>query len=448
MNRLQVCTLLFVLSSLSPLSAQHKTLEELTKESPLIVAAHVDSADSFIAADGEMYTNVRLEVASILKDSDQNEPTQLNFIVKGGQIGDRVVFFTDSPRFEAGEDILLFGSTSAPEEKVSLQNARGRAVMERVRQYRQDDGEEINEREKSRMNKFLERLQRPSNPEIAEAEALDLNATNACSAYIGPKWATPNATYALGGNLPPSWAAPIQAAAQAWTQGGSRFAFTLDSKSPHTISLADLGAGNTLASTRVEWQGSNMLRFSMTFNNRYVWNTTPASGQFDIQAITAHELGHALGLNHPGAAECAEETMWASAAAAETKKRSLEAGDKNGIVSLYGAAASTTPPPPPPPPTTTIPAPATSYFGVAASTLSANKPLVLVFRGSALDPARVEGLVTGGVCGTTGCVIKPIGASATDLVFSNVYPAGAFTLRLRSGPTGTLGTNNTFTVVP
>lgn len=50
--------------------------------------------------------------------------------------------------------------------------------------------------------------------------------------------------------------------------------------------------------------------------------------------IATHELGHAMGLGHPSDA-CTEETMFAYANYAETKKRDLNAGDMAGIKKLY-----------------------------------------------------------------------------------------------------------------
>lgn len=432
------------------LSAQHKTLEELTKDSPLILAGRVSSADSYIAEDGEIYTRVRLDVAAVLKNGDATTPSELAFDIKGGQVGDRVVLFTDAPRFEAGEDILYFGTTAQPEEKINLASATGRKALQRVSQYREDSGTPVSDFESSRLNRFLNRRDKlSSDPEAI----LELDATaSACSAYMGPKWSTPATTYSLASSIPSTWATAIQAAAQSWNQGGSKFAFSFSASSPHSISLADLGAGSTLASTRVEFFQSNqqMVRFSMTFNNRYTWSTSGQAGQFDVQSITAHELGHALGLNHPGAAACSEETMWFSAGAGETKKRSLEPGDKNGLVTLYGAAATTTttpqPPPPPPAPAPTVATPVPSYFALATTNPVATRPLAIVFRGTSFVPTTIEAILTGGICGTVGCIVKPAGASTTDLVFLNNIPAGAYTIRLRNGTGNPLSTPNTFTV--
>ena len=54
----------------------------------------------------------------------------------------------------------------------------------------------------------------------------------------------------------------------------------------------------------------------------------------DLQNISTHEAGHALGLSHAGDS-CTEETMYRYASFGEAKKRSLHDGDIAGLNSLY-----------------------------------------------------------------------------------------------------------------
>ena len=54
----------------------------------------------------------------------------------------------------------------------------------------------------------------------------------------------------------------------------------------------------------------------------------------DYQNIAIHEFGHGAGMDHPSD-RCIEETMYRFAQAGETKKRTLNAGDIEGIKKLY-----------------------------------------------------------------------------------------------------------------
>ena len=443
MHRFQIRTLSFVLSAAATLMAgQSKTLAELTRESPLIVLGRVSSANSYVGADEEIYTDVSVRTESVLKDSEESGQTDLRFTVKGGTVGDKVVVFSDVPRFESGEDVVVFGTADRPVEKYRLDPARGRDLVYQIAQSRADAGESIPEKEMDRAREFLRTVETGTRE---RGGVIELGAVS-CSAYTGPTWATPATTYVAGPNLPATWAAVLQAAAQSWTGAGSKFGFTSSVSSPHIISLGDLGAGSTLASTRSEYSVATkkMVRFSMTFNNRFTWTTTGEAGKFDVQAIATHELGHALGLDHPADNACSEETMWASAGSGETKKRSLEAGDKAGAATLYGSATGTTPPPAPP---AAVPAaPVLTYFSLVTTRAVATKPLVILAQGSNIDPAKVQGFFTGGVCGTAGCVALPYGASTTDVVFINTLPAGAYTVAIRNSATGAPSAVRTFTV--
>lgn len=448
MNRFQIRTLSFVLSGVSLIAGQIKTLSDLTRESSRIVMGRVATADSYVGADGEIYTDVSLTPESVLSDRDGAGDAELRFTVKGGTVGDRVVYFTDVPRFEAGEDVVVFSDGAGqPMEKILVDPVHGEDVLTRIEQAREDAGEILSDREKTRARQFLRRLE--SRGRDREGSII-LNAVS-CSAYMGPKWASPATTFVIGANLPTAWTPVLNAAVQTWNTAGSKFAFTQNASSPHVIALGDLGAGNTLASTRIEYlQSANkIVKFTLTFNNRFTWSTTGETGKFDVQAIATHELGHALGLNHPSDASCSEETMWASAGSGETKKRSVEVGDKAGVVTLYGTAATSTPTPAPTPtPTPAAAAPTVTSFALITTKPIATQPLAMLFQGTNINPATVQALLTGGSCGTAGCIARPYAASTVNVLFVNLLPAGTYTLAIRNTSTGTLSPRQTFVVNP
>lgn len=67
----------------------------------------------------------------------------------------------------------------------------------------------------------------------------------------------------------------------------------------------------------------------------------PTTGTNDIQNMLTHELGHVLGLDHPCSTStlmnpCSETTMYPKAPLGETKKRTLDQDDMDGLCGLYG----------------------------------------------------------------------------------------------------------------
>lgn len=441
MNRFPKRTLIFVLSSVALMAGQSKTLEELTRESQQIALGQVTAADSYVGPDGEVYTDVALTPESLLKDDEGGGRSELRFTVKGGTIGDRVVQFSDAPQFTAGESVVLFrGAAGQPLEKLRLDPVSGQELVARIQRLREDAGEAVPAEEQLRAIQFMRTVEHNGRE---RGGVIELDAS-ACAALMGPKWATPATTYRVDAAVPTAWSPVLQTAAQSWTNAGSKFAFSLNASSPHLVALGDLGAGGPLASTRVEYYQSSqqLVKFSMTFNTRYTWSTTGEAGKFDVQGVATHELGHALGLTHPSAAACSEETMWASAGTGETKKRSLEAGDKDGVTSLYGAATGSAPAPAPAVPT----APVVSAFALVTTRAVATKPLVILVQGSNIDPAKVQGLFTGGMCGTAGCIATPYASSTANVVFINSLSAGTYKLAIRNGATGASAAPSTFTV--
>ncbi|MCK4634626.1 MAG: matrixin family metalloprotease [Candidatus Aenigmarchaeota archaeon] len=59
------------------------------------------------------------------------------------------------------------------------------------------------------------------------------------------------------------------------------------------------------------------------------------SDKMDFESIATHELGHSVGLDDLYNSDCSEMTMYGYANYGETKKRTLENGDKTGVSKLY-----------------------------------------------------------------------------------------------------------------
>ena len=86
-----------------------------------------------------------------------------------------------------------------------------------------------------------------------------------------------------------------------------------------------------------------LVEWDVVFNTDYPFGNAGSTDEnnlgdtllMDYQNIATHEFGHSLGLSHPGDT-CTEETMYRYASFGETKKRTIEAGDKTGLDNLYG----------------------------------------------------------------------------------------------------------------
>lgn len=111
----------------------------------------------------------------------------------------------------------------------------------------------------------------------------------------------------------------------------------------NTVSFGDLGDPNAIAVTTV-WgyfsgppQTRELLEWDMLFNDASFsfGNSDSNSSKMDFLNIFTHEQGHSSGLGDLYDSGCLEETMYGYSTEGETKKRSLNAGDIEGIQKLY-----------------------------------------------------------------------------------------------------------------
>ncbi|PWK13078.1 matrixin family metalloprotease [Tumebacillus permanentifrigoris] len=87
-----------------------------------------------------------------------------------------------------------------------------------------------------------------------------------------------------------------------------------------------------ITSTLVNSTTNKIVEADLDINVSYPFANDGSSGNYDIGGNITHEIGHLLGLEHTTDTEA---TMYSSSQMGETKKRTIEQDDKNGILFLY-----------------------------------------------------------------------------------------------------------------
>lgn len=154
--------------------------------------------------------------------------------------------------------------------------------------------------------------------------------------YSGYKWAGTSAVYGWDwwGSVPAEWKSSIRDAATTWNAAGSVFRLNEDFWTGN-IYTAQL-ASNVQADATIWLSGNTITSSRIRFNNQLSWSTTGESGKHDVQDVATHEFGHWLKLNDLYGSGDTEKTMYYAGSSGQTKRRTLEQDDKNGIIYIYG----------------------------------------------------------------------------------------------------------------
>ncbi len=178
--------------------------------------------------------------------------------------------------------------------------------------------------------------------------------------YAGYKWSQTSANYYINGVFAPSFRTAMHAADYTWNNAGSAFQFHYQgttNRNPNVWAFApdgyndigfykkgNIGVVTVLASVRNETNGKAIVETDTTFNTSNNFTTDGELGKYDVQNVMTHEFGHWLkledltGWGAPSWCEIweFESTMCDHIEPNETRKRSLENDDKEGIKSIYG----------------------------------------------------------------------------------------------------------------
>jgi hypothetical protein len=166
--------------------------------------------------------------------------------------------------------------------------------------------------------------------------------------YTGYHRSPASISYYINSSLPSGWSAAIQAGGTTWNAAGSAFRYNYAGATTRTGPTADgynvvwrndLGAGGTIAANYYWYDRRTKIisENDIIFNSRLAWSTSGSPGTYDVQNIATHELGHCLCLDDIYKSYQSEMTMYGYAGTGETKKRTLEFGDIDGIKTIYGA---------------------------------------------------------------------------------------------------------------
>lgn len=157
--------------------------------------------------------------------------------------------------------------------------------------------------------------------------------------YAGIKWSGTSTDYKFDSSIPNYWKTPIQNAENTWDNAGSKFRFNKAwFFSDNYVKRNSIdGSGGTIAETTCWYSGSTIDHCQTVFDIAEVWKTDGSSNAFDVQNVATHEWGHWLKLNGLYGSGNTEETMYYYISQGETKKRTLDQDDKNGIIHIYGS---------------------------------------------------------------------------------------------------------------
>jgi len=286
-----------------------KNIDQLTKDASNIIAGKIKKIESFYETnkwgDTLIMSEVKLKVEKTIKGTLQDDVV---FTVEGGRIGDVMLRVSNIPFFEEGDGIIVY-------------------LKKKDNHFIYLDSEKI---------------------DVSMGKAKPSPKLSCCKTFS--KWPNPFVSFYVNPNSfdlsQDCITQQIIAAAENWNEKsginlhyeGISDRATVNSSDENVIFFRDDPSGSTIAVTYIWYTKKNgITAFDMVFYDS--WAYFDLSGNcsagcntgFYLQTIAAHELGHAIGLDHN---RCATSIMYPYASYCDSDILSGE--DEACVQSLYG----------------------------------------------------------------------------------------------------------------
>jgi hypothetical protein len=330
---------LFGIAWIAAGAERRRSYEELAVASDKVVLGTVGVKSSYWGDDAHIYTEILISPDVTIRGAEEGLVVVRSL---GGTVGDTTMTVADGPEFRAGQHVVVFLKREG-DHFVVVGRAAGVVSAAPEAAAAVESAFRVAERTAGRKLEYSRGLASSYMDRFAAAAQVG------CYGTDGTRWEADSARYKIGTTIPAEWAASIDASASTWSNAGAAIRLINDTGSVNELSYKDLVAtyGSSYLDTfavTTTWSNNStglITKATTEFGTKWPWSTAGVANRVDVQNILTHELGHWMRLlDIYSPATCSEVTMWNAASYGETKKRTLEQADLDGLFSLYGRAGA------------------------------------------------------------------------------------------------------------